>query len=205
MENEDDYVREPDEQISERLVQNTLYSFPPERPTTRQERRRRRRRNNSFVDDSAQIQYHYDTQSSSNELVDTEHDLRKAMEESIKNMKEKEEEQLKILEQERIEEENRYMEEQIKRIEEQELLEQQRKEEEEKIEKMERLQKRYGIIMAVYRRYALDTPEHQFYIVLNEWIKQLNSKLELNDKQTQWLHEKKNQKLRNMLKEDNCI
>lgn len=204
MENEDDPVREPDEQISERLINNTPYPLPLEIPLSRRERRRRIR-NNYFVDENAHIQYHYDTQPSSNELMDTEHDFRKAIEESIKNMKEKEEEQLKILEQERIEEENRYMEGQIKWIEEQKLLEQQRKEEEEKIEKIERLQKRYGIIMAVYRRYPLDSREHQFYIVLNEWIQQIKSKVELNETQRQWLHERKNQKLRNMLEEDDCI
>lgn len=204
MENEDEPVREPDEQISERLIDNTPYSLPVEIPLSRRERRRRRR-NNSFVDENVHIQYHYDTQPSSNELMDTEHDLRLAMEESIKYMKEKEEEQLKIVEKAWIKEENRYIKEQIKQIEEQELFEQQKKEEEQKIEKMEYLQKRYGIIMAVYRRYSLNTIEHQFYIVLNEWIQQIKSKLELNETQRQWLHERKNQKLRNMLEEDDCI
>ena len=205
MDNKDDYVRDPDKQISERLiVNNPLYSFSSENPDNRHERRRRRR-NNSFVDENAHIQYHYETQQSSDKSIDSENDLQIAMKESLKNMKEKEDEQLKILEQKHIEEENEFIKEQIKQIEEQEILEKQRKEDEQKIEKMEQLQKRYGIIMSIYRRYSSSTEEYKFYVVLNEWIQQQEPKIKLNEKQIQWLQERKNQKLRSMLEEDNCI
>lgn len=230
---EEDDIREPDEQKLERLIGSPESIYPRQRWSNhhssqfrndfmfgqssrhsllsrdnellegRRSRRRRRRRSNS-VEDSARIEYNtYEEDSAPPQDVD---EMDKAIEESLKEVAEREKQQRDFLEKERIEAENKFLEEQIKQIEEQERQEQEKKLEEERNLKIESIKKKYGIRMGILRRAPDDSIEHQFYELWKNWVdNNFHEKLELNESMKEWLDKEMNQKLKKMLIDDNIL
>lgn len=230
---DEDDIRDPDEQKLERLIGTPDSMYPRQRWNNhhssglgnnfmfdsssrhsllsrdnellegRWSRRRRRRRSNS-VEDTARIEYNtYDEDSTPPQDAD---EMNKAIEESIKEVTEREKQQRDFLEKERIEAENKFLEEQIKQIEEQERLEQEKKLEEERNLKIESIKKKYGIMMGILRRAPDDSIEHQFYELWKNWIdNNFHEKLELNESMKEWLDKNMNQKLKKMLIDDNIL
>lgn len=226
MDEEEDFVRAPDEQRTERLIPISNYSherrFAIQNDSVRSRRNKRRRRRqqpsefitdpihhleevpvvynnleNDATTESARIEYNYDSP------PPDETDLEKAIEESLKSIIEKEKEQHDLLKDQQIEEENRFLEEQIKLIEEQEEKE---KLEREKEEKEEKIKKRYGIIMSILRRSPPESIEYAFYLLWTEWFQHhFPEKINVNKEINEWLHIKKNSKLLGMLQEDELL
>lgn len=182
MDNEEEQIRAPDEQISECLIPQQNYSF---------EKKKRRRRKRSRSEREHEIEYNIPEEEDTEMSCNYEQELNRAIHQSLQDEKKNNyEKDLEKVLQSSLEEFDEIVQKEVERVSSQER-------------KFE-LEKKYGAMISFLRMYAPSSREFEFYSMMKAFFNSENhSTTTISKEWEEWLLSKSRfEKIYNNLKKD---